>query len=187
MQKTVDANRKFSFPAVWREGCRVLILGSLPGDESLRQARYYAHPRNVFWRLMGDLFGFDPVVDYSMLLSRLRTEGVALWDVVADGCREGSLDQHIEGERPNDIPWLLDKCPTIALICCNGTASHRFLRKYFPEIWQRESIRISRLPSTSPAAARLSYEEKRRIWFDELFPVLRGDFIMTHGRIAEGK
>ena len=58
--------------------------------------------------------------------------GVGLWDVVASGVRPGSLDQHISQERPNDIAALLDRFPGIGVVCCNGTASHKYLKRYFP-------------------------------------------------------
>ena len=76
--------------------CSVLVLGSLPGDDSLRQAQYYAHPRNAFWKIMGSLLGFDslPAV-WGTPVACSTGAGVGLWDVVASGVRPGSLDQHI--------------------------------------------------------------------------------------------
>ena len=92
--------KKCSFPPSVTPDCSVLVLGSLPGDESLRQAQYYAHPRNAFWKIMGSLLGFDPSLPYGERLSLLNRGGVGLWDVVASGVRPGSLDQHISQEQP---------------------------------------------------------------------------------------
>lgn len=160
--------RKYSFPPRAAASCRVLILGSLPGEESLRRKQYYAHPRNAFWPIMGALAGFDSGLPYEDRLERLNAAGIALWDVVASGRRRGSLDQHIEEETPNDIPGLLEDCPTIRAIACNGTASHRYLKKYFPGLWERPGLHICPLPSTSPAAARLSPAQKSALWREAL-------------------
>lgn len=166
---------KHSFPPCARASCRLLILGSLPGDESLRQAQYYAHPRNAFWWIMGRWCGFDPLLPYAERMERLNAAGIALWDVVASGRRKGSLDQHIEDEAPNDIPGLLRACPSIRTIACNGTAAHRYLKKYFPELWSAPERDILCLPSTSPAAARLTREEKETLWRAALEGSLSGD------------
>lgn len=156
-------NRKKSFPPVISSTCRVLILGSLPGEESLRQSQYYAFPRNCFWKIMSELFGFDCDRPYEKRLDCLLKGGVALWDVVQSGVRKGSLDQHISAVVSNDIPALLRKYSGIRRICCNGGASYRFLKRSFPSLWKKP-ISILQLPSTSPAAARFSYAEKRDVW-----------------------
>lgn len=88
--------------------------------------------------------------------SLLNRGGVGLWDVVASGVRPGSLDQHISQEQPNDIAALLECFPGIGTVCCNGTASHKYLKRYFPELFLRETPAIIQMPSTSPAAARLT-------------------------------
>lgn len=164
--------RKHSFPPRVAASCRLLVLGSLPGEESLRRAQYYAHPRNAFWPIMGELCGFDPGLPYEERLARLNASGIALWDVVASCHRQGSLDQHIEEEVPNDIPGLLDDCPSIRALACNGTASHRYLKKYFPGLWERPGLHICQLTSTSPAAARLTLAQKCALWRAALAPFL---------------
>jgi hypoxanthine-DNA glycosylase len=77
---------------------RALILGSMPGAASLRAAQYYAHPRNQFWPIMGELVGADPALPYEQRLDRLTSAGIALWDVFARCEREGSLDAHIRDD-----------------------------------------------------------------------------------------
>ena len=108
---------------------RVLILGSMPGEESLRQQQYYAHPRNAFWRIMAALFEFSPELPYEDRLVCLKRVRVALWDSLAGCEREGSLDSRIREPEPNDIAGLLHRCPAIHSVFCNGTASFRFLRR----------------------------------------------------------
>lgn len=165
---------KRSFPPAVTDECTVLVLGSLPGDESLRQAQYYAHHRNAFWQIMGGLLGFDYRLPYEERLVLLNRGGVGLWDVVASGIRPGSLDQHIAGESPNDVASLLVRYPGIRLVCCNGTASCKYLRRYFPELFARPALTIRQMPSTSPAAARLTLQDKLGAYREVLVDFLPG-------------
>lgn len=157
---SADAEKR-SFPPSADASARVLILGSMPGEESLRQRQYYAFPRNAFWRIMGELFSFDPGLEYEERLARLRSGRVALWDVLAACRRRGSLDTAITAARPNDIAGLLRRCPGIAAIGCNGTAAFTLLRRFQPALRERPGLTIVRLPSTSPAAAGIAYAAKR--------------------------
>ena len=153
-----------SFPPVARADAELLILGSMPGEESLRQAQYYAFPQNAFWRIAGALFGFDPALPYPRRLAALKKAHVALWDVVGTCRREGSLDSSIKDAVPNDLPALLARCPRLKLVACNGGASYAALRRFFPDF----PLPVVRLPSTSPAAARLSFARKLEQWRDAL-------------------
>ena len=171
-----------SFPPCANAAARVLILGSMPGEESLRQRRYYAFPRNAFWRIMGELCGFAPgaapddddpfaaaaAMPYQKRLRAIQARGIALWDVLAACERDGSLDAAIRRPRPNDVPGLLRACPRIDLVCCNGGAAGRYLRRFFPEVAARAVV----LPSTSPAAAMFPYAEKLARWRAALAPAL---------------
>ena len=69
---------------------------------------------------------------------------------------------------------LLERFPGIRTVCCNGTASYKYLKRYFPELFLRESPRIIQMPSTSPAAARLSYDQKLRAYGEVILPRLQG-------------
>lgn len=149
-----------SFPPVADESARVLILGSMPGTESLRRGEYYAFPHNAFWRIMGEIFRFSPMLPYPERVACLRRGGVALWDVLASCERSGSLDLAIRDPRPNDIPGLLRRMPQVGRICCNGGAAGRYLKHFFPELFPIAEV----LPSTSPAAARRSFAEKLECW-----------------------
>ena len=151
------------------ENARVLILGSMPGAESLRQQQYYAFRHNAFWRIMGELCDFSPALPYPERLENLRRHGIALWDVLACCERPGSLDTAIAHPEPNPIPELLAQCPAIRLILCNGGAAGRFFKRFFPEV----PVPMRVMPSTSPAAARMRYPEKLAAYRAALEPHLR--------------
>ena len=155
---------KHSFPPMVGRNPRVLILGSLPGEESLRQQQYYAFKHNAFWRIMGELLDFDPKLPYEERLEALRRAGVALWDTIGAGRRTGSLDTKIRDIEPNPVAALVASHPTIRLIGCNGGKSFEQLRRNAPELFENPSLAIVRLPSTSPAAATMRYEQKREAW-----------------------
>ena len=152
-------DKKPSFPPSVETGAEVLLLGSMPGEESLRRQQYYAYRYNVFWKIMGVLFAFDPELPYEERLAALRRNRVALWDTLKYCRREGSLDTGIREPVPNDIPGLLKQYPTIRHIFCNGTAAFRFLKTCLPEVFHG-TVPVTRLPSTSPAAAVYSFEQK---------------------------
>lgn len=143
----------------------ILVLGSMPGRESLRRREYYGFPRNLFWSITGELFGFDPALPYRERVAALLAHGVGLWDVLA-ACERpaSSLDAAITAPVPNNLPELLARFPQIRRICCNGSAAANYLAKFFPAI----GVEVRRLPSTSPAAAMFSREEKLRVWRDAL-------------------
>ncbi|MBS1369474.1 MAG: DNA-deoxyinosine glycosylase [Lentisphaeria bacterium] len=155
---------KRSFPPMAGENPRVLILGSLPGEESLRQQQYYAYRHNAFWRIMGGLLGFDHTIPYEERLAALRKAGVALWDTIGAGRRKGSLDTQIRDIEPNPVAELLAKHPTIRFIGCNGGKAFEQLKRSAPELFEEASLTIVRLPSTSPAAAAMRFEQKRDAW-----------------------
>jgi double-stranded uracil-DNA glycosylase len=160
------------FPPVADERARVLILGSLPGRKSLEMRQYYAQPYNAFWRIMGRLFGAEPDLPYDARLERLRASRVALWDVLAAGEREGSLDASIVPASlvVNDFARFFAEHPRIRRVCLNGnTAAALFRRKVLPTLtdeWATLDLRA--LPSTSPAYASLRFEQKLARWAEAL-------------------
>jgi len=152
--------RCLSFPPVWRADAELLVLGSMPGAESLRQRQYYAFKHNAFWPIMGALFHFDHTLPYRERLRRLVENRVALWDTLQCCEREGSLDADIRHAVPNDLPGLLAKCPRLKRILCNGSAAAQHFRRNFPQLVPM----MTQLPSTSPAAAQLRFEQKLDAW-----------------------
>ena len=155
------------FPPVVAPGARVLILGSIvPGEASLRaRVKYYAHPRNAFWPIMGTLVGAGPEGSaYSVRLRTLTAARVALWDVLRSCARNGSLDSAIRDEQANDFAAFLDAHPGIASIFFNGAkAEQAFLRHVLPGLGE-EVPSLHRLPSTSPANAGTRFAQKLERW-----------------------
>lgn len=158
---------KHGFPPIFDSRARVLILGSLPGDESLRRGQYYGHPRNQFWTLLGAVFGRDlPPLEYERKCAFLLRRRIALWDVLEAAERRGSLDTAIRKERPNDLPALFGELPRLRAVGCNGGKAHRSFRRHFGA-WLKEfpgEIELCRLPSSSPAYAAMPLEAKARQW-----------------------
>jgi hypoxanthine-DNA glycosylase len=139
----------------------VLVLGTLPGEESLRQVRYYAHPRNLFWPIIFALFGETLPADYVKRLDFVMTRHIALWDVCAMAERRASLDTEIKREVPNTIDDLLDVNPGIATVAFNGGTARRLYDRHFA---RRSGLLYLALPSTSPAHASLGFAEKLARW-----------------------
>jgi len=156
------------FPPIADTRARVLVLGSLPGRKSLDMHEYYAQSYNVFWRIMGALFGAWPTLPYDARLERLRANGIAVWDVLAAGQREGSLDSAIDRSTivVNDFGGFLSRHRGIQLICFNGaTAALLYRRRVEPTLDPASAAIETRvLPSTSPAHASLRFEQKLERW-----------------------
>lgn len=159
---------KQAFPPILGEHPRLLVLGSMPGEASLRLGQYYGHGRNAFWPIMQALLGIPASADYAERASALRRAGIALWDVIAACERQGSLDSAIRAEsiRVNDFRALLDEHPSIRCIAFNGgTAEREFDRHASPALRPaQQRIERLRLPSTSPAHAGMSFAAKLAAW-----------------------
>lgn len=158
-----------SFPPIITPASTVLILGSMPGEMSLRLQQYYAHPRNHFWPIIEDLTGVPARAPYPERVGRLAESGVALWDSLKACVRPGSLDTNIvpDSEEPNDFLSLLVAYPAIRAICFNGKKSEQvFRRRILPAVSAAALDRLAliALPSTSPANASFTYEQKLDRW-----------------------
>lgn len=139
---------------------RTLILGSFPGAASLQAQRYYAHPRNQFWPLLGAVLD-EPLAElpYEARLQRLLSRHIGLWDAL-EGCeREGSLDAAIRRPQANDHLLLKDLCPLLRRVCFNGKAAGRYATLYADAGYE-----VLVLPSSSPANAQLSFAAKLALW-----------------------
>ena len=154
--------------AVAQGDAQILILGSMPGELSLAQQQYYAHPRNAFWKIIACLFDFNADADYTDKISGLQQRKIALWDVIQSCERQGSLDSKISNATVicNDFINFFATHPQINHIFCNGSRAYQeYQRRVLPTLsktWQ--SLPSTRLPSTSPAMASLTFEQKLIAW-----------------------
>jgi TDG/mug DNA glycosylase family protein len=156
-----------SFEPVIGRRPRIIILGSMPGVASLEAVQYYAHPRNAFWPIMGELFGVDHKAIYESRISELEKLPLILWDTLQACYRPGSLDSNIDinSAQANDFPALLRRFPEIRAIAFNGATSEKYFRKLVVPILAGVSdIELLRMPSTSPANAGMNFEQKLDAW-----------------------
>jgi hypoxanthine-DNA glycosylase len=154
----------------------VLVLGTFPSVIARRERAYYANPQNQFWPIVEALFGIPRSLPYRERLAALNARGVALWDTV-DACRqEGSMDHTIRDPVLADVAGWLAAHPTVQLVAVDGRTAVRFLRRALRGPPVAPSVRVEALPSTSPANASVSIDDKLRAWSivsDYAYPVTR--------------
>ncbi len=160
VQLTMRQQIKQGLPPIAPADARLFILGSLPGDPSLGARRYYAHPRNHFWRLVGDALGEDLVpLGYDERLRRLGERRIGLWDVIANAERRGSLDQAIRGADHNPLADYFAAFAELEAIAFNGITAASAGRK----LLAGTGLTLIDLPSSSPANTR-PFAQKAEAW-----------------------
>ena len=153
---------KAGLPPIARRDARLFLLGSLPGDASLAAQRYYAHPTNQLWLLLGAAIGEEIAgLDYEQRLTRLAERRIGLWDVIATATRRGSLDQAIREAQHNRIEHLLHDFPQLRAIAFNGSTAASSGRKLIGE--PPAGLSLIDLPSSSAANTR-PFAEKAAAW-----------------------
>lgn len=152
---------KYSFPPISSPNSKILILGTMPGVQSLLLSQYYGHPRNAFWKIIFTLFETPFTTDYEKRKNILLENGIAVWDVLEACIREGSLDSAIEQEVPNAINLFLKDHHNIQSIFFNGQKAAAYFKKY---IQPEKEYHLTTLPSTSPANAGKSFDTKLKEW-----------------------
>lgn len=156
------------FAPIADEQSRILILGSLPGQLSLEKSQYYAHPQNAFWAIMGTLFGAGPQRPYEERVSRLISQGVAVWDVCQEAYRPGSLDANIVPQSvvANPFADFFEHHPQIRLVAFNGAAAQQQYKRLVTPTLSAKLKKLPELvlPSTSPTHASLSLKDKMQQW-----------------------
>lgn len=154
------SSRIYSFPPIISKDSKILILGSIPGVQSLEKQEYYAHPQNQFWKILFELKQENFTNQYAEKLIFLAKIKIALWDTIESCERKGSKDTEIKNEVENSILELLKNFPNIKAIFCNGQKSHKNLMKILDK---NHPLPIFVLPSTSPLHT-ISLEKKMESW-----------------------
>ncbi len=161
-----------SFPPIIDQAAKVIVLGSIPGIASLKQQQYYAHPRNAFWYILSRYFNVEIAASYEARIELLSRHNVALWDVLCSCERSGSLDVNIESGTIaiNDFSALYEEKNRIRAVLFNGAKAEAIYRRHvLPSLaTKHQSLQLFRLPSTSPAMASLTKEEKYQVWSNVL-------------------
>ncbi|MDT5047335.1 MAG: hypothetical protein QOG75_3209, partial [Mycobacterium sp.] len=149
-------------PPIIDDGARVLFLGNMPSVMSLGAHEYYANPRNAFWRITGEMFGFDSSAPYEDRIAALTAQGVAVWDVLRSCRRVGSLDSAVEPDSmvANDFGQLFERHPQITRVFFNGAAAEKNFNRL---VRVAPDLQYRRLPSTSPAQT-MRYADKLAAW-----------------------
>ena len=149
-------------PPIVGVGARSLILGNMPSVMSLGAQEYYANPRNAFWRITGEIFGFDASAPYNARTAALTAHGIAVWDVLRSCRRVGSLDSAVEPDTmvANDFDQLFERHPSITRVFFNGAAAEKNFNRL---VRVAPDLRYRRLPSTSPAQT-MRYADKLAAW-----------------------
>ena len=152
---------KVGLPPIARVDARLFILGSLPGDASLSARRYYAHPTNQFWRLLGQAMGEElQELPYEQRLERLAERRIGLWDVIASASRRGSLDQSIRGAAHNQLEQLRHDFPELRALAFNGSTAAAVGRRM---LGSAAGLTLVELPSSSAANTR-PFAKKAAAW-----------------------
>ncbi|TGX55574.1 DNA-deoxyinosine glycosylase [Sphingomonas gei] len=156
------SKRKHSFPPVVDARTRLLVLGSLPGERSLAERRYYAHPQNQFWRLISPAAGHDlAALPYEQRLEALLAAHIGLWDVVASATRPGSTDAAMRDIEGHDVAALAASLPDLRGIAFNGGTALRHGVRQLGDVAARYTIVA--LPSSSPLHT-IGFDAKLPAW-----------------------
>ncbi|MCM0667598.1 DNA-deoxyinosine glycosylase [Flavobacterium tyrosinilyticum] len=153
--------KSFSFAPISSPSSKILILGTMPGTKSLELNQYYGHNQNNFWKFMFQILGEEFSNDYETRKKLLVKNNIALWDVLQFCDRVGSLDSAIKNEIANDFEDFLSTHPHIESILFNGQKAAAFFKKY---VHLTKEYRTFTLPSTSPANAGKTFQDKLHQW-----------------------
>lgn len=151
-----------SFPPLIDKRSEILILGSMPGVESIQRQQYYAHSRNQFWKIIYAIFSVELEEGYEQKLEFLKKKRIALWDVIASCNRDGSLDVNIKEETANDFSNLFQEYTMLKGVFFNGAKAYETYKKL---VGMRAESKIDfvKLTSTSPANTK-NFAQKFEEW-----------------------
>lgn len=153
--------RKIAFPPIVDKDSRILLLGTMPGEESLRLQQYYGHKSNQFWKILFTLFNKPFFSDYEERKKLVKDNNIALWDVLSSCEGEGSADSCIKNEAANDFESFFAAYPQIKVIFFTSAKAAEFYKRY---IGFDDSRTYHTLPSPSSAYAKMRLKEKIEKW-----------------------
>ncbi len=160
------------FPPQIHPTCQVLILGSMPGKASLKQAQYYAHSRNAFWPICQALHHSVLPEQWPERYPWLWQLRIGLWDVLAQCHRVSSLDKDIsqQGLSLNPLAATVQSLPQLQAIGFNGQKARQLFNQHCVKLEPQAFTHLALidLPSTSPANAMISTAQKQIIWHQAL-------------------
>ncbi len=158
----IMTTKKEGFPPVINEQTRILILGTLPSDISIRTTEYYANPQNQFWRIFFSLYNNGQALfSYSDKCDLVLRNGFGLWDVLKHADRSGSLDANMHQEEINDFKALFSAYPNIRKLVFNGQSAATYYQRLMNRLPRKEMVV---LPSTSSANTTKTFAQKGREW-----------------------
>jgi hypoxanthine-DNA glycosylase len=160
---------KKAFAPIVNNDCKILILGTMPGDKSLQMQEYYGNKGNQFWRLLFTVCNKEPQSDYSAKIQLLHDHNIALWDVLQYCEREGSLDSKIKNEVANDFETFYKNYPNIKSVFFSSKNAGAYYDKY---LGRKSYIQYDVLPSPSGANATMTFAQKLEIWKIKLLDVV---------------
>lgn len=161
---------KKAFEPFIHPNCKILILGTMPGEKSLELQQYYGNRGNQFWKLLFEIFNTPFTTDYNERLALLAARGIALWDVLQYCEREGSLDSKIKNEIPNNFKAFYADYPAIKHVFFSSKNAAAYYDKY---VGRKKEINYDVLPSPSGANASKSYSEKLKEWKIKILPLVK--------------
>lgn len=141
------------FDPIWNQESQILILGTMPSVLSRRNAFYYGHPQNRFWKVLASLWSLKGFESLEEKKNFLLSHGIALWDVLRSCQIELSKDSSIRDPVANDLSVILQVAPVKKIFTNGRKADELYRRLTYPHT----GIEAVCLPSTSPANGRFDF------------------------------
>ncbi len=153
--------RKIAFDPNVDSKSRILILGTMPSEESLRKQERYGHKSNQFWKIVFTIFDKTLPDNYEEKSSLLINNKIAIWDVLHSCEGIGSADSDIKNEKPNDFKKFFKEYPLIKHIFFTSKKAEEFYKKH---VGFDDDKEFTTLPSPSSANARMTLMDKIEKW-----------------------
>ena len=165
--------KKDGFPPMIDNNTEIIVLGTMPGDKSIRIGEYYANSTNQFWKLIFHIFNSGmPVFNYEEKSKLLLKNKIGLWDVLSKANRQGSLDSNIQNEEFNDFEQLFNEYKNIKVLVFNGQKPAEYYFRNNNIVLQEKQYHI--LSSTSSANTTKTFDSKLKEWRKVLTTVKQG-------------